>query len=111
MHLYKNNSGFPAKGAILMIIIFAVFLAYFYVGFTDISDEMSTSDIEMLSAALENAVVTCYAIEGAYPENLEYIEKHYGVIIDKDRYFVDYNVQFANLKPSIAIYTINNNAN
>lgn len=107
MHLYKTKKGIPAFGIILMVLVFIVFLTYFYGQLSTMSEEVKTSDAEMLKNALGNAVVTCYAIEGSYPESLEYIEEHYGVAIDRDRYYVDYNVFLPNVMPEIAVYTIN----
>lgn len=106
MHLYKKRKR-PAIGVILTVLFFAVFLIYFYMQISIVSEEVKVSDVEMLTNALENAVVTCYAIEGAYPESLEYIEEHYGIVVDRDKYMVDYQVLYANMVPNIAVYTIN----
>ncbi len=56
---------------------------------------------------LENAVrkgcVACYAAEGAYPPSLEYLEEHYGVQVDRERYVVVYNAYAENLMPDITV--------
>jgi len=39
--------------------------------------------------AVRKALVTCYSVEGFYPKNIEYLEDHYAVLIDKN-YIVDY---------------------
>ena len=89
MHLYKTKKGIPAPGIILTIVIFAVVAGILYGQIKNMSKEVGQSDVDMLKDALENAVVTCYAIEGRYPESLEYIEEHYGVKIDREKYFVE----------------------
>lgn len=106
MHLYKTKKGIPAPGIILTIVIFVVVAGILYGQIKNMSKEVGQSDVDMLKDALENAVVTCYAIEGRYPESLEYIEEHYGVKIDREKYFVDYNKNLINMKPQISVYTV-----
>ena len=106
MHLYKTKKGIPAPGIILSIIIFAIVAGMLYGQIKNMSGEVKKNDADMLKNALENAVITCYAIEGAYPESLEYIEEHYGVKIDREKYFVDYNKNVINMKPEISVYTL-----
>ncbi len=106
MHLYKTKKGIPDPGIILTVIIFAVVAGLLYGQIKNMSGEVGQSDKDMLKDALENAVVTCYAIEGRYPESLEYIEEHYGVKIDREKYFVDYEKNLINMKPQISVYTI-----
>lgn len=106
MHLYKTKRTVSQLGILAMVMLFMVFMIYFYSGITSMSDEVKTSDAKMLQNALENAVVTCYAIEGSYPESLEYIEEHYGIVIDREKYLVDYQSDMINMKPVIAVYTI-----
>ena len=108
MHLYKKKKGFPAPGIILTTVIFIILAGFLYGQVKNVSAEVEQSDVDMLKDALENAVVTCYAIEGSYPESLEYIENHYGVIIDREKYFVDYENNLINMKPRISVYTLKN---
>ena len=60
-------------------------------------------DKENLEQALNRAAVACYAIEGAYPPSIEYLEDHYRVRIDKDRYTVKYELYASNLMPDITV--------
>lgn len=60
-------------------------------------------DKENLEQTLNRAAVACYAIEGAYPPSVEYLEAHYRVRIDKERYTVKYELYASNLMPSITV--------
>lgn len=106
MHLYKTKKGILAPGIILSVFIFIVVAGLLYGQIKNMSDEVQQSDADMLKAALENAVITCYAIEGSYPESLEYIEEHYGVKIDREKYFVDYENNLINMRPKISVYSL-----
>ena len=53
--------------------------------------------------ALRRASVACYAAEGIYPPNLDYLREHYGIQIDETRYMVVYDVFASNLMPDITV--------
>ena len=56
-----------------------------------------------LEEGLRRAAVTCYALEGSYPPNVDYLKTYYGVQIDESRYSVFYEVFAENLMPEITV--------
>ena len=46
---------------------------------------------------------TVYAIEGRYPPSVEYLEEHYGIQIDRERYNVFYSGFASNIMPDITV--------
>lgn len=56
-----------------------------------------------LEQALYRATAACYAAQGQYPPDLEYIKEHYGVQIDESKYLVIYEVEAENLMPQITV--------
>ncbi len=58
---------------------------------------------QQLEDALRRAAVTCYALEGSYPPDVAYLQEHYGIRVDDDRYFVDYQIFAGNLMPDITV--------
>ena len=53
--------------------------------------------------AIERALITCYAAEGSYPAEFSYLEQHYGLTIDHDKYIVDYQIFASNIKPDVTL--------
>ena len=53
--------------------------------------------------AVHNAALTCYAVEGAYPDDLEYLRENYGLAYDQSRYMVSYDAFAANQVPTIFV--------
>ncbi|MFQ8758847.1 MAG: hypothetical protein ACLSAF_04740 [Intestinimonas sp.] len=53
--------------------------------------------------SVRRAAVQCYALEGAYPQDLSHLEERYGVSVDADRFRVDYIYIASNLMPDITI--------
>ena len=49
------------------------------------------------------AAAQCYAVEGAYPPSLSYLEENYGLTYDKDKFFIDYRPIAANILPDVTI--------
>lgn len=66
-----------------------------------------TTYTDLNKAALEETVmkyaIQCYASEGSYPPNLEYLSEHYGLILDYDHYIYDYEIFASNIMPNITI--------
>jgi hypothetical protein len=53
--------------------------------------------------AIERSVMQCYALEGAYPPDLEYLEQYYGLILDEQRYVYQYEIVASNIHPIIGV--------
>ncbi|PID79685.1 MAG: hypothetical protein CSB19_01940 [Clostridiales bacterium] len=47
--------------------------------------------------------VQCYATEGSYPPNLEYLESHYQLMLNRDEYDYMYEIFAANIAPIITV--------
>ena len=58
---------------------------------------------EILENAIDRSITQCYALEGIYPSDLAYLEENYGLIYNKEQFFVSYEYIGANLRPSITI--------
>lgn len=85
------------------ILFFIVIIAVFVVGIAFISDTSSRDSKEILTDAINKDIVHCYAIEGYYPPNLDYIEDHYGLSYDRSKYTIDYNAIGDNIYPDFTV--------
>lgn len=85
------------------IALFLGFFCIFFIGISGVSKETSEKQIENLNRAITKSVAHCYATEGHYPENLEYLTENYGISYDKEKYFIDYQVLGENIFPDISI--------
>ncbi len=91
---------------ILPIIIFFLLIGLFLSGISGISESSDRETYKSLQTALNRSVVHCYAIEGRYPPSLRYLEEHYGITYDKNKYFVDYQPIASNMMPDITIISL-----
>lgn len=90
------------------VIIFLLVLGLFLYGVSAISSSSVVNDRQILTDAINRDIIHCYAIEGMYPPSLDYIEKHYGLIYDKDKFIIDYEVFGSNIMPSVMVIERNN---
>ena len=90
------------------VFFFLIIIIAFLFGISFIASTSSKDQKQVLTDALNKDIIHCYAIEGYYPPSLAYIEDHYGLTYDKDRYLVDYVPVGDNIMPSVTIVEINN---
>lgn len=91
------------KKLLLSVCVFLLVLLLFYLGFTSVSQNTDRRQRESLERALNRNVVHYYAVEGHYPETLNELVSSYGLIYDRERFYVDYRLQGANIFPDITI--------
>ena len=90
------------------VFFFLIIIIAFMFGISFISSTSSRDQKQVLTDAVNKDIIHCYAIEGYYPPSLSYIEDHYGLTYDKDRYLVDYVPVSDNIMPSVTIVELNN---
>ena len=82
-------------------------IAAIIVSFVAITGRLAENQSEehrlLLEESIRLAAVSCYANEGKYPTDLDYLVKYYGIQIDTDRYSVYYEVFAENLMPEITV--------
>ena len=66
--------------------------------------------LELVAQSVRRAAVQCYALEGAYPTGVDYLEEHYGVSVNPDRFRVDYIYIGSNLMPDITVIPLGDGA-
>lgn len=60
-------------------------------------------NLEMTKKTITKYAIQCYASEGSYPPDLEYLEENYGLILDHDKYIYYYDAFASNVLPIIDI--------
>lgn len=90
-------------GVLLLPVAVAAVLLLFLTGLSNLDRDRSEEGRKQLEEALRRGAVACYAAEGIYPPDLEYLKEHYGVQVDEERYAVFYEVFASNLMPDITV--------
>ena len=85
------------------MLIVVTSLVFFLGGIENLSHGKAEEDKARIEDVLRKTAVACYAAEGIYPPNIEYMEAYYGLQIDKENYEVSYQVVAENLMPDITV--------
>ncbi len=88
----------------LAAILTAVLLVYgFWLAAGGSGRNSAKDGARALRAAVQNAALQCYVVEGMYPPGLAYLEENYGLQINSDDYYVTYEVFASNLPPDVTV--------
>lgn len=101
-----NMKRFSFKHAIAYIIpilLFGAMLAWFITAVNNTDDSTKQRELAAVKTTIENGITMCYAIEGVYPENVDYLAENYGLNYDKDRYIVRYDRFADNIRPTVSV--------
>ena len=94
---------FKAMGTFVAVIVSVLILIAVGNSLLNLGQQSRATGLDVAEKALEKAVMQCYALEGAYPPNLEYLEQNYGLIIDRQKYVYLYEIVAGNIHPIIGI--------
>ena len=87
----------------------AVVLVALFVGLWAYRGAGSSGEVLSREAALsirnsvERAALQCYAVEGAYPPDLKYLEDNYGLAVNTRDFYVRYDAFASNQPPTVRV--------
>lgn len=99
----KKSTFKRALAYIIPLAVFAAMLVWFLLAMKNTAASNEKRELEALKTTVENGITMCYAVEGVYPESIEYLCANYGLIFDKSKYIVYYDIFASNIRPSVTI--------
>lgn len=93
-------------GMLLSVLLFLAILLGFIYGIGETTQQTLQEQQRNLETAVEQSLLQCYVIEGRYPQSLTYLEEHYGISYDKERFYVDYRIYGTNMRPEIEVLVL-----
>ena len=108
--MHEGNSFFnktknfikDTKGILFTVLILAVVIVFFFTAVNGASGKADSSSASTLEKAIKRAAIQCYAIEGFYPPDVDYLVNHYGIIVDS-QFIVEYKSFSGNNLPIIKV--------
>lgn len=97
----RNSIVFPVSLLICFFVVLLVILAAIRIG-----QDTASRQTESLTTALQKDITNCYALEGFYPPDLQYMKDHYGLVYDESAYIVDYQPVASNIRPTFTVIQI-----
>lgn len=86
-------------GAVVTFIMLIILVA----AIRKVADDSEDDGKRQLETSIRRSVMACYADEGVYPPDIDYLKDHYGIQIDEERFVVYYSVFAENLMPDITV--------
>ena len=92
-----------ARGLALTLAVFAALFGGAVAAFQKIGSSSENMEEQLVLDAVRRAALTCYAVEGAYPQSIKELERGYGLAYNKDAYIVSYDAFASNVMPDIQV--------
>ena len=91
---------------IAIVLLMVLLLGGVWLLVSRLGTSSGNAQTQFVTDAVHNAALTCYAVEGAYPEDLQYLRENYGLAYDRTRYYVTYDAFASNLMPEIFVVEV-----
>ena len=91
------------KKDVASILIFIALIAAFVLLVNYITDKSEGRELQIVRDAVKTTALTCYAVEGMYPDDIGYLREHYNLSYNEEKYYVFYEPLASNLMPSIKV--------
>ena len=91
------------KRDILKLAAIVAMIAVMVMVFGRVGSVEGREENETVREAVKNAALTCYAVEGAYPDSVEYLRDHYRLAYDEERYMVNIKSFATNRAPDVYV--------
>lgn len=90
--------------AVILLTLAAVLLFFGYAGIREtVPEELSEETAASIKHAVQQSALQCYAVEGVYPPDIEYLRENYGLRINTDAYVVAYEAYAENQMPNVKV--------
>lgn len=100
----ENNSVAGLIGKIIAVIVaIAIVVLAVFAALNFVVPQISSQGTVSLKHAIVQSANQCYAIEGSYPYNLEYLENNYGLVVNHNDYSITYEVFADNVAPNVVV--------
>lgn len=87
----------------VMILVMIIMTVITVNAISTYDEAYARSHLDTVREAVYDALITCYALEGSYPESLDYLAENYGLILDRDRYIYHYSIFASNILPEFDV--------
>ena len=92
------------KTVFLPVMILVCMITLLYYGLQEFTAINREQELILTEQSIRKAAIQCYANEGMYPADLEYLTDNYYLNINEDKYYVYYECWGSNILPDISVY-------
>ncbi len=104
MRKYPNRLNILSQ--IIALPFIAIVLLLLISEVADYDETNSSLNKTSVQETVEKYAIQCYASEGSYPPDLNYLVDNYGLILDEERFIYEYDIFASNIMPDIIIHDV-----
>ena len=93
----RRRSNLALVAALVVGVVLAV------VVFFAIQGAVREPTAQSMRQAVLSSALECYAIEGAFPASLGYLQDHYGLVVNERDFMITYECYADNVAPSVVV--------
>lgn len=87
----------------LMLVVFVLLLSAALLCLKRVERSSQTESLAVVRDSIRHALVTCYAVEGSYPDSIDHLAENYGLAYDSDEIYVYYDAFASNIMPEVRV--------
>lgn len=104
----RSHSNFRIPAGLLLMLLWVLLFTAMADNLRDRSAQQQEFSLEL---AIDHAITSCYALEGIYPPDLQYMKDHYGLVYDEELFYVDYRPIASNMRPEVYVLPLTDSVN
>lgn len=91
---------------ILIIPLLLLFICIISTSWSRVENSFEDNDVKLAEETVKSYALQCYALEGSYPETIDYLTENYTLSLNKDKYVYHYDYIGSNIMPDISVFAI-----
>ena len=99
-----KNAKLPFISLVVSLLVIAVAALALLLGLSGYTNSYSDRQASEVRDTVLSYVAQCYALEGAYPSDLEYLADNYGLQLDLEHYIYHYDMYASNIMPDVRVF-------
>ena len=101
--IFRKGAWDIVRSAIMPLLFTIAVIVMVVFGLRQTAEASRAESLRILEDSIHRAVIVAYAVDGRYPESIQYIEENFGIHIDWTRFVVHYEIFASNVFPDIAV--------
>lgn len=87
----------------ISVALFVAVAAFCITGMQSAEKKQQEEALRLAEESIARGAISCYALEGFYPPDYDYLKENYGIHVDEEKYTVFYSVFASNMMPDITV--------
>ena len=92
-----------ARSTRIIVLLLIAALALCVAAYFGVQSAVREQTAQSMRSAIVDTALECYAIEGAFPSSIQYLEDHYGLVVNDKDFLVTYECYADNVAPSVVV--------